>query len=161
MMGQRRRRTATSERSSEERSATTPPRGPTSPHDPRNLPETTMRGGDPSRTRADPGAGTPALCIGEDVPRPVIRRAPAEYHASPTSARQDVAVRQGRVPDRAVGHRAPGRPGAGRRARVSMTIRVALLVDSPSRRAHGNAVSRLALRLAGTGEGAGDPGCHR
>ena len=31
-----------------------------------------------------------------------------------------------------------------------MTIRVALLVDSPSRRAHGNAVSRLALGLAET-----------
>jgi glycosyltransferase involved in cell wall biosynthesis len=34
---------------------------------------------------------------------------------------------------------------------VNMTIRVALLVDSPSRRAHGNAVSRLALGLAETG----------
>jgi glycosyltransferase involved in cell wall biosynthesis len=32
-----------------------------------------------------------------------------------------------------------------------MTIRVALLVDSPSRRAHGNAVSRLALGLVETG----------
>src|SRR3954471_17198381 len=115
MMGQRRGRTATSERSSEERSATTPPRGPTSPHDPRNLPETTMRGRDPSRTRADPGAATPALCIGEDVPRPVIRRAPAEYHASPTSARQDVAVRQGRGPGRGGGHPAPQPPGGGGR----------------------------------------------
>lgn len=33
----------------------------------------------------------------------------------------------------------------------SMTIRVAMLVDSPSRRAHGNAVSRLALGLVETG----------
>jgi glycosyltransferase involved in cell wall biosynthesis len=33
-----------------------------------------------------------------------------------------------------------------------MTIRVALLVDSPSRRAHGNAVSRLALGLIETGQ---------
>jgi glycosyltransferase involved in cell wall biosynthesis len=32
-----------------------------------------------------------------------------------------------------------------------MTIRVALLVDSPSKRAHGNAASRLALGLAETG----------
>lgn len=32
-----------------------------------------------------------------------------------------------------------------------MTIRVTLLVDSPSKRAHGNAVSRLALGLAETG----------
>lgn len=32
-----------------------------------------------------------------------------------------------------------------------MTIRVAMLVDSPSRRAHGNAASRLALGLAETG----------
>jgi glycosyltransferase involved in cell wall biosynthesis len=32
-----------------------------------------------------------------------------------------------------------------------MTIRVAMLVDSPSRRAHGNAVSRLALGLVETG----------
>lgn len=32
-----------------------------------------------------------------------------------------------------------------------MTIRLALLVDSPSRRAHGNAASRLALGLAETG----------
>jgi glycosyltransferase involved in cell wall biosynthesis len=32
-----------------------------------------------------------------------------------------------------------------------MTIRLALLVDSPSKRAHGNAVSRLALGLAETG----------
>lgn len=34
---------------------------------------------------------------------------------------------------------------------VHMTIRVALLVDSPSRRAHGNAASRLALGLVETG----------
>jgi glycosyltransferase involved in cell wall biosynthesis len=34
---------------------------------------------------------------------------------------------------------------------VEMTIRVAMLVDSPSRRAHGNAASRLALGLAETG----------
>jgi glycosyltransferase involved in cell wall biosynthesis len=34
---------------------------------------------------------------------------------------------------------------------VNMTIRVALLVDSPSRRAHGNAASRLALGLVETG----------
>ena len=34
---------------------------------------------------------------------------------------------------------------------VNVTIRVALLVDSPSRRAHGNAVSRLALGLVETG----------
>jgi glycosyltransferase involved in cell wall biosynthesis len=33
---------------------------------------------------------------------------------------------------------------------VNMTIRVTLLVDSPSRRAHGNAASRLALGLAET-----------
>ena len=32
-----------------------------------------------------------------------------------------------------------------------MTIRVALLVDSPSRWAHGNAASRLALGLVETG----------
>ena len=32
-----------------------------------------------------------------------------------------------------------------------MTIRVALLVDSPSRRAHGNAASRLALGLVEAG----------
>jgi hypothetical protein len=32
-----------------------------------------------------------------------------------------------------------------------MTIRVTLLVDSPGKRAHGNAVSRLALGLAETG----------
>src|SRR5258708_29786255 len=32
-----------------------------------------------------------------------------------------------------------------------MTIRVSLLVDSPSRRAHGNAVSRLAAGLVETG----------
>jgi glycosyltransferase involved in cell wall biosynthesis len=35
---------------------------------------------------------------------------------------------------------------------VVMTIRVAMLVDSPSRRAHGNAASRLALGLAETGQ---------
>jgi len=34
---------------------------------------------------------------------------------------------------------------------VNMTISVAMLVDSPSRRAHGNAASRLALGLAETG----------
>jgi glycosyltransferase involved in cell wall biosynthesis len=34
---------------------------------------------------------------------------------------------------------------------VNMTIRVAMLVDSPSRRAHGNAASRLALGLVETG----------
>lgn len=34
---------------------------------------------------------------------------------------------------------------------MKMTIRVALLVDSPSRRAHGNAASRLALGLVETG----------
>lgn len=34
---------------------------------------------------------------------------------------------------------------------VSMSIRVAMLVDSPSRRAHGNAASRLALGLLETG----------
>ena len=33
-----------------------------------------------------------------------------------------------------------------------MTIRLTLLVDSPSRRAHGNAASRLALGFAQTGE---------
>src|SRR5215468_906943 len=35
---------------------------------------------------------------------------------------------------------------------VNMTIRVAMLVDSPSRRAHGNAASRLALGLTETGQ---------
>jgi glycosyltransferase involved in cell wall biosynthesis len=41
-----------------------------------------------------------------------------------------------------------------------MTIRVALLVDSPIRRAHGNAVSRLALGLAETGEVQVDLVCY-
>jgi glycosyltransferase involved in cell wall biosynthesis len=35
---------------------------------------------------------------------------------------------------------------------VNMTIRLTLLVDSPSKRAHGNSVSRLALGLAETGK---------
>ncbi|HEY6792109.1 MAG TPA: hypothetical protein VI365_32830, partial [Trebonia sp.] len=33
-----------------------------------------------------------------------------------------------------------------------MTVRLTLLVDSPSKRAHGNAASRLALGLAQTGK---------
>src|SRR3954466_8472841 len=41
-----------------------------------------------------------------------------------------------------------------------MTIRVALLVDSPSRRAHGNAVSRLALGLVETGRAQVDVVCY-
>ena len=36
--------------------------------------------------------------------------------------------------------------------KTNTTIRVALLVDSPSKRAHGNAASRLALGLAETGQ---------
>jgi len=43
---------------------------------------------------------------------------------------------------------------------VDMTIRVALLVDSPSRRAHGNAVSRLALGLVETGRAQVDMVCY-
>jgi len=38
------------------------------------------------------------------------------------------------------------------RVQVNITIHVALLVDSPRRRAHGNAASRLALGLVETAE---------
>lgn len=41
-----------------------------------------------------------------------------------------------------------------------MTIRVALLVDSPSKRAHGNVASRLALGLVETGRAEVDLVCH-
>src|SRR4051812_42883083 len=41
-----------------------------------------------------------------------------------------------------------------------MVMRVALLVDSPNRRAHGNAVSRLALGLLETGRAEVDLVCY-